>query len=373
MPSMSASTTARRCEPAPSTELPRLCFVGPNLGANRHWVISQAEVLVELFENRGYQALSTSPLRQPILRLADILRCLRRWRREIDLVILSVFSGWSFLTTDAASLQVRRLGLPLVCFLHGGALPDFARRHPRWVRRVLGRADAIVAPSTYLTRLAASLGFPARVIPNVLDLASYPFQPRSHLAPRLLWMRTFHEIYSPRLALETLAILRRQGLEAELTMAGQDKGLLETTRRQAREMGLGDAVRFPGFLDMAGKQREFAAHDVFLNTNRVDNMPVTVVEACAFGLPVVATRVGGIPDLLRDGETGLLVDDGDATQMASAIRRLVEQPELARQLSDGGRAFAESCAWPAVHRQWRHLFDEILPAGPDGEAHRKPR
>ena len=339
----------------------RLCFVGPNLGSHRNWVVSQAEILAELFEIQGYRTRSTSSLRQPALRLADILVSLTRWRRQIDLVILAIFSGWGFLACDAASLQARRLGLPLVHFLHGGALPDFAHRHPRWTRRVLARADAIVAPSTYLTELATSLGFTARVIPNVLDLASYPFRFRKHLKPRLLWVRTFHEIYNPRLALDTLLALRQAGVDAELTMAGQDKGLLETTRRQAREMGLAQIVRFPGFLDMAGKQREFASHDVFLNTNRIDNMPVSVVEAAAFGLPIVATRVGGIPHLLRDEETGLLVDDNHSTQMAAAVRRLLASPQLAGELSENGRHFAESCAWPAVHEQWQQLFAELLP------------
>ena len=127
----------------------------------------------------------------------------------------------------------------------------------------------------------------------------------------------------------------------------------------AQERGLGDAVRFPGFLDAAAKAREFAAHDIFLNTNRVDNMPVSVVEAAAFGLPIVATAVGGIPHLLRDGETGLLVPDGDAAALSGAVRRLLEQPALAGRLSANGRRLAESCGWEQVRRQWAALFDEV--------------
>ncbi len=348
--------------PSSGPERPRLCFVGPNLGSNRDWVVSQAEILSGLFERQGYPTRSTSSFRQPVLRLADILGSLARWRREIDLGILAIVGGGGFGACDAASLQARRLGLPLVHFLHGGALPDFARRNPSWTRRVLARADAIVAPSTYLTDLASSLGLAARVIPNVLQLESYPFRCRQRLAPRLLWVRTFHQIYNPRLALATLRELRNSGVEAELTMAGQDKGELEAMRRHAAEIGLADRVRFPGFLDMEAKQREFAAHDIFLNTNRIDNMPVTVIEAAAFGLPIVATRVGGIPDLLRHEYSGLLVDDDDSAQMAAAVRRLIASQELSRKLSEGGRALAESCAWPAVHDRWRQLFAELLPS-----------
>jgi glycosyltransferase involved in cell wall biosynthesis len=172
-------------------------------------------------------------------------------------------------------------------------------------------------------------------------------------------MRTFHEIYNPALAVAVLADLRRDHPDAALTMAGQEKGLLEETRRLAARLGVADAVRFAGFLDAEGKQREFPLHDLFLNTNRVDNMPVSVVEAAAFGLPVVATRVGGISHLLRHEETALLVPDGDAAAMAAAIRRLLAEPALAARLSEGGRRLAESCAWESVRRSWQAVFERV--------------
>jgi len=234
---------------------------------------------------------------------------------------------------------------------------------------VLRRADAIVAPSAYLVE---QLGLAARaanrgenhirVIANILEIEQYPYRHRATVRPRLLWMRTFHEVYHPQLAVEALAHLRRTHPEATLTMAGQDKGLLEAVVALALEYGLSDAVRFPGFLDAPAKAREFATHDIYLNTNRVDNMPVSVVEAMAFGLPVVATAVGGIPYLLRDGATALLTPDGDATAMADAVRRLLAEPGLAGALSAAGRDLAGSCAWEATRPQWLKLFEEIADA-----------
>jgi glycosyltransferase involved in cell wall biosynthesis len=173
-------------------------------------------------------------------------------------------------------------------------------------------------------------------------------------------MRTFHEIYRPDLAVRTLARLLPDHPDATLTLAGQDRGLLAATRRLADELGVAGSVRFAGFLDAEGKRREFAEHDVFLNTNRVDNAPVSVVEAAAFGLPVVATRVGGVPHLLHDGETALLVPEGDADAMAAAVRRLLSEPDLAARLSRAGRALAESCSWERVHPLWEDLFREVL-------------
>jgi glycosyltransferase involved in cell wall biosynthesis len=86
------------------------------------------------------------------------------------------------------------------------------------------------------------------------------------------------------------------------------------------------------------------------------------LEAGAFGLPVVATAVGGLPYLLCDGENGLLVPAGNAPAMADAVRRLLDQPELAAALSANGRRLAESCGWAIVRGQWAALFDEVCHA-----------
>jgi glycosyltransferase involved in cell wall biosynthesis len=162
------------------------------------------------------------------------------------------------------------------------------------------------------------------------------------------------------MAVEALEHLLPRLPGANLTMGGQEKGLLKATQELAAQKGLDERVRFAGFMDLPAKQREFAAHDIYLHTNRVDNMPVSVVEAAAFGLPVIATRVGGIPYLLEDGKNALLVESGDAKGMAEAVIRLVEEPGLASRLSQNGRRLAEMCAWGTVRQQWDAAFARVL-------------
>ncbi|HVG10748.1 MAG TPA: glycosyltransferase family 4 protein, partial [Thermoanaerobaculia bacterium] len=324
---------------------PRVGLIGPMLGSNPGWAVGQGEVLAGLLAREGWDVRTASSRVNRWLRLADVATSPWRWRGRVDVLILMVFSGPAFRLVEAASSTAFRLGMPMILWLHGGNLADFASRHPDRVRRVLARGRIAVAPSKFLAE-----PFGARVIPNVVDLDQYLYRHRPQVAPRLLWMRTFHELYRPDLALRVLE--RLPG--ATLTMAGQDKGLLAETRRRAEEMGLD--VRFPGFLDAEGKRREFAAHDVFLNTNRVDNAPVSVLEAAAFGLPVVSTDVGGIPCLLRDGEEALLVPEGDSEAlteaMARAVRRLLDEPGLAGRLSAAGREVAERSSWDRVRPLW---------------------
>lgn len=310
------------------------------------------ETLIPLFKQRGYRTVATSSIDSRYLRPFDMLRTIVRHRRDFQLMIVHVYSGPSFIVEDAVTQLGRRLHRPLVLVLSGGGLPAFAERHPAWTRRVLARADLVIAPSGYLASVAEAQGLTTTVIPNPLSLEHYEYTERSHLRPRLLWMRAFHEVYNPHLAVKALVHVRSRHPGAQLTMAGPDKGVESEVRRLAHELGVGDAVSFPGFLDATAKREALATHDVFVNTNRVDNMPVTFLEAGASGVPIVATRVGGIPFLVEDGRSALLVPDGDDAALAAAIDRLLEDPDLAKRLSKGGRAVAEQSDTTAVMDRW---------------------
>jgi glycosyltransferase involved in cell wall biosynthesis len=336
-----------------------LAFFGPALGGHPGWVTTQGEVLASLFTAQGTTALTSSDRLHPVGRAVAHLGDVVRWRRRVDVAVVSVFSGRAFALADEALLLARVAGIPTVAWLHGGALPDFGAAHPRWVRRALARADAVVAPTPYLGRWAGSLGLEVEVIPNVVDVDAVAFAPRAAVRPRLLWMRTFQELYRPGMAVEVLAELRSRGVDASLTMAGQDKGALAATRDRAEALGVARWVTFPGFAGAAAKADLLRDHDVFLNTNDVDNAPVTVLEAAAAGLVVVATAVGGLPDLLADRQAALLVPRGDTSAMADAVVELLADPVLAGRLSTAGRAVAEASAWPVVRERWLALAERL--------------
>jgi glycosyltransferase involved in cell wall biosynthesis len=338
---------------------PRLCIVGPLVGRNLGYVTTQGEILAAHFRAAGYSVTATSGATSRYIRLVEIVGTLVRSRRRIDTVLLQVYGGRSFVVEDIASALAQRLGHRIVMHLRGGAMPVFMARFPHWTQRVLSRADAIVSPSPFLTRAVAQHGWAASTIPNLIDVSAYSFRPRGPVSPRLFWMRSFHSIYNPVMALRVLQRVRAVLPEATLTMGGQDKGLEPSLRQEAARMGVAGAVRFVGFLDRAGKMREGEAADIFINTNRIDNTPVAIIEACAMGLPVVATDVGGIRDLLTERVSGLLVPDDDVQAMAEAIVRLVRDPELAGRLSTNGRRLAEASSWEQVRVPWERLFAQL--------------
>ncbi|MCU1370357.1 MAG: hypothetical protein JWO77_1551 [Ilumatobacteraceae bacterium] len=339
---------------------PVLGFLGIHAGGRPGQPPGQDEILAPLFRAEGYRVRQASSVRWPPLRTLDQLRALLAWR-DVDVLVIAVYSGASFLIARFGTYLGRRIGhRKVVLFLHGGNLPVYAPAHREAVSRTFDRADLILAPSAYLADAFRAWGYDVAVVPNVLPLEPAEAPPRASARPALLWMRTFAAEYDPLAAVEVLRRVAESEPDATLTMAGADHGLLDATRAKARELGVADRVAFPGYLDAAGKADAFARHDVFVNTNRVDNTPVSVLEAAAAGLVPVAMRVGGIPALLSDGVDSALIEPGDVDAMAAAIVDLVGDPARFEALSDGARELAARSTWPSVQAAWEQQLARLV-------------
>jgi glycosyltransferase involved in cell wall biosynthesis len=329
------------------------------LGRHPGWVPNPSEELATRLIARGYECLLVSNKLNRFHRLADILATVWKYRSRVDVVCIQTYSGSGFFIADLASALATWLKLPVIMHLHGGGLPEFIEHSPNWCRRVFKRTQTMIAPSGFLAQAIASIGFDAVMIPNAIQLENYPFRHRTATKPNLLWMRTFHEIYNPLLAVDILHDVKKTHPNAVLTMAGQDRGLMASVKDRAQKLGVTDSLRLVGFLGMQAKQQEFSKHDIFLNTNRVDNMPVSIIEAAAFGLPIVTTSVGGLPYLITDGEDGILIKDNDLAAMVCAIRRVLGDPDLAGKFSTNARQLGERHDWSVVLPQWEEILQTI--------------
>lgn len=342
----------------PVATAPVLGFVGIHAGRRTDQPVSQNEVLAGLFEQSGYRVRRASAVRQRYLRTLHQVLSIPLWR-DVDVVVVAVFSGPSFVMAELATTLAGVTGKRSVLFLHGGNLPVYAPKHRRRVDRVFTRAAAILAPSEYLASAFRSWGYDVQVIPNVLDVDRYTYHHRTAAQPKLLWMRTFHEHYNPLMAVRTLERVSREHPGASMTMAGADHGLLHETIAEAERLGVLDRIQFPGYVDHEQKLAAFEDHDLFLNTNRIDNMPVSVVEVSLAGIVPVATAVGGLPAIIDDGRNGILVDCDDDAAMADAVLGLLSDPARFSQMSGDAREFGLRSSWPSVRRLWEAQLDSV--------------
>ncbi len=207
------------------------------------------------------------------------------------------------------------------------------------------------------------------MIPNGLEVRRLRHRLRTVVRPSLVWVRAFHSIYRPEMAIEALRDLHHDFPEARLTMLGPDKGdgSFQMTRRRAEALGVADKVQFGGLVPNQEIPRWLDENDVFLNTTDVDNMPLSVMEAMAAGLCVVTTDPGGIQFLITKGEA-LLVRPGCAEAMAKAVRQVLTEPGLSERLSREGRQLVERFDWECVIREWERLFVAVSSESPSLQA-----
>ena len=316
--------------------------------------------------NFGWNVSFTSQGNNRLVRLVDMAQAILRRRQRYHVACVDVFSGSAFLWAQVAAVLLRRLGKPCVLTLHGGNLPAFARENPARVRRLLASAAAVTCPSAYLHKEMRVFRDDLLLIPNGVDLKLYNFHLRYPPFSRLVWLRDFHSIYNPEMAVWVLHHLQSVGRKVQLTMFGLDKhdGSLGKTKALAARLGLEHQISFPGSVPKERVPTELNTGDVFLNTTNFDNTPVSVIEAMASGLPVVSTKVGGIPYLLKHDDTALLVAPGDSEQMARQVQRLTTEPGLASRLGANGRKLVESFDWEYLLPQWDKLLRSVAARQP---------
>jgi len=323
---------------------------------------SIGEELAPRLGQRGWSVLSVSRKRNRLARLADMTLSAWLWRKRFGAAQVDVFSDTAFLWAEAVCWTLRRARRPYVLALRGGRLPEFAQSNPSRVGRLLASAAIVTAPSPYLLRRMAAYCPEIVLLPNAVDLRLYPFRARRHVKPRLVWLRAFHGIYNPEMAIRVLANIRTRIPDATLTMIGPDKGdgSLARVRQLADELHVSDCVQIVLGVPKTEVPRWLDEGDIFLNTTNIDNTPVSVLEAMACGLCVVTTDAGGLPYMLTDGKDALLTPRGDAEAMSDAVQRLFDDADLAASLSANAARTAAPCDWPLVLRQWELLLDQIV-------------
>ena len=160
-------------------------------------------------------------------------------------------------------------------------------------------------------------------------------------------------------ALAVLEEVRRLYPSATLTVVGGGRDLDEF-RAAAKAQGLVDSVNATNWLDRDEVLRVLRESDVFLFPSHFEGLPNAVIEAMAAGLPVVATRVGGVPDLVRHGENGFLVDVGDVARMTALVGCLLAHPDWAREIGLRARQTVAECC--DIERVWPRYADVVREA-----------
>ena len=361
----------------------RVALVGP-LPPPAGGMANQTRQLAELLRgegldvtlvqtNRPYQPAWLGHLRglRALGRLVPYGLALWRACGQADVMHLMANSGWAWHLFAAPALWVaRRRGVPVVVNYRGGGAPDFLARAAGRVRPQMLGAAAMVVPSGFLQQVFERFSIGSQIVPNVVDLRRFsPADPdvTQQRLPHLVVTRNLEPVYDNATALRAFAIVLRQWPAARLTIAGSGPELARL-QALANELHVAGNVAFVGRLDRADMAALYRSASLMLNPSRTDNTPNSVLEAWASGVPVVSTRVGGVPFLVEHGRTGLLVPPRDAEAMAEAALSVLCEPALHASLVQAGLREAQRYTWEQVRPLLLATYHRVL--SPVAGAHR---
>lgn len=274
---------------------------------------------------------------------------------RFDTIHIFSASYLSFLIAPTPALIVARLfGKRIILNYHSGEAEDHLRRWPRTTMPLLKLADEIIVPSPYLVRVFSQFGLTAKAIFNVIDFDQLTFRRRETLRPAFLSNRNFEAHYGVDVVLRAFAVIQQRFADASLMVVG-DGPCRSELLKLATDLKLRD-VNFVGRVDREQMAELYNQADCFLNGSRVDNQPLSILESFACGLPVVTTDAGGIPDVVTNGVTALMVKMDDHEALARAATHLIEHPDLAAKMTSAGRQECARYTWEAVRNQWLEAY-----------------
>ena len=283
--------------------------------------------------------------------------------------IVHVFSAsyYSYLLSVAPAILIGKLyGKKVILNYRSGEAEDHLANW-RWTAiPIIRLADVIVVPSDYLVDVFAKFGLRAQAIFDIIELDVFRFRERRPMRPIFLTSRLLEPLYNVGCVLRAFALIQQRYPEARLTIAA-DGWMRPELEQLARDLKLRNA-EFIGRVPFEQMPDLYDSADMYLTATDLDNMPGSITESFAAGLPVVTTDAGGIPYILTHEETGLMVPRNDHEAMAAAAFRLLEDQELALKISRQAREASRQYTWAQVRNKWVGLYHEMAGTGSSAQA-----
>jgi len=357
---------------SPRSSPVRVVLVGPSLDILGGQAVILQRLLSRLRETGGVTAefLPVNPrlpgplaglqrvkyVRTVTTSIAYVWSLFRRLR-NYDVIHVFSASYTSFVLAPTPALLIARLfRRPSILNYRSGEAQDHFRRW-RTAAPTARLAERIIVPSGYLVDVFEEFDLPAAAIANSVDLDNYTYRLRESCGPQFLANRNFAPLYNVGCALRAFRVVQDAYPEAHLVVAG-DGEERDALHELARKLELN--VDFLGQVPPLRMTELYNQADVYLNSSSIDNMPNSIVEAFASGLPVVTTDAGGIPYMVEHERTGMLAPVDDHAALGAAALRVLREPALARALSFEGRRRCEAeYSWTTVIDQWVSAYREL--------------
>lgn len=348
----------------------RVLLVGPSLGILGGQAVQAARLEKHLSQEAGVEVgfLPVNPSLPSVLGALQKIKYVRTVITSLAYVasllvripqydVIHIFSAsyFSFLLAPTPAILISKLfGRKTILNYRSGEADDHLRRWRRTAIPTMRLVDSIVTPSEYLVDVFAGHGLQAQYIYNIVDLNRFRFRRREPLSPTFLANRNFEPLYNVGCVVRAFALVQQQYPESRLTLVG-DGSERRSLEQLVTDLKL-ENVEFLGRVSPDQMPQLYDDAEIYLNSPNIDNMPGSILEAFAAGTPVVSTDAGGIPYIVTDRKTGLLVSLDDHNAMAARVVELLSNEELARSIATAALRECERYRWETVRDQWLTLY-----------------
>lgn len=294
-----------------------------------------------------------------LFRLISYLFKIFQLTSKVDVIHVFANSGWSWQLFSAPVIWIGWLcRTPVIINYRGGEAKTYFDQSIKWVAPSMHKATKVVVPSGYLKQVFSEFGFKVETIPNIINLERFnriQKVKRNDPVSHLIITRNLESIYGITTAIKAVAIVKKSFPDFKLSIAGSgpQKNQLQAL---VEELKLEKNITFTGKLTPIEVADLYHQADIMLNPTTVDNMPNSVLEAMACGVAVVSTNVGGIPYIVDDNETALLVEANNSEALADKVIMLLSDPLLHAKLVNNGLKEVQQYAWAHVGKQWLALY-----------------
>jgi glycosyltransferase involved in cell wall biosynthesis len=314
--------------------------------------LSSEEITVELIPTNpappgALNFLNRIPVLRTVFRELQFLMSLTRIMRNPGVVHhFSASYLFFFLHSAPVLLLGQWPGVKVVLNYRGGQAADFLRTWSWAALPCIRQASEIAVPSEFLQRVFEEYGLASSLLPNLADTELFAFVERDQFSPRLFVSRNLEPMYDVESVLRAFKIVQSRISEAVLGIAG-DGSEASRLRVLTGELNLRGVI-FHGAVPHDELPSLYGQYDIYVNASRVDNFPGALVEAACSGLPIVTTCAGGIPDMVRHEENGMLCDVGDVEALARNVLDIIQRPEIGRELAQNARTWAGQFSWQNI-------------------------
>lgn len=324
----------------------RILLIGnyqPSVGG----ISGQMEVLCQCLQKEDIDCTIFSTkgsFLKRLLRFCELLRIARQY----DVLHIHGCSEWGFLPIVYGIFIGKIWHKRIIVTYHGGGADEYFSQHARFVKRWFSRANVVIVLNGFLKKVFDKYAIPCVVIPNIVEL-SEPVQRKEHKGIRFISVRHLRPLYNIPCILEAYRQVREQYADCSLTILGQGPQR-EELEQMVQDLHIPDVI-FVGQVPNTEMMRYLSESDIMLSAPHIDNMPVSVLEAMNAGVLVISSRVGGVPYIIEENQTGLFFTDDKATELASKMMWAIEHPKEREQMVTAAQADVQKYTWQNIKEQ----------------------